>query len=129
LYICRLSMIFIFYNLTDCRPGYHGETCSTPCKHPYYGIRCSNTCNCTESECHLVYGCSNPKSSTIQDTQAVPIFHHDDAGCTHFFRILYQTLLQGFSMIINICIMTCITCAGFHKNLIGSISCNFSSFI
>lgn len=49
------------YSSIECPAGYKkshsGYNCSVPCRHPSYGARCGGRCNCSEEDCHHVYGC------------------------------------------------------------------------
>ncbi|XP_034337167.2 uncharacterized protein [Magallana gigas] len=62
-----------FYFLTnntceECPPGYsypaNDINCSLPCGYPSYGARCEGRCNCSNEDCHHVYGC--PVTTTIK---------------------------------------------------------------
>lgn len=41
-----------------CPKGTTGVNCSSICTPPTHGDLCSQTCNCSNSSCHHVYGCT-----------------------------------------------------------------------
>ncbi|XP_062590562.1 uncharacterized protein LOC134252140 isoform X1 [Saccostrea cucullata] len=42
----------------ECLPGFVGEHCSHTCRYPSYGKGCQHVCECDQSVCHVVSGCS-----------------------------------------------------------------------
>ncbi|XP_062579913.1 multiple epidermal growth factor-like domains protein 11 [Saccostrea cucullata] len=42
----------------DCNPGFSGINCSQQCSYPNYGLKCQSFCNCPESVCDSLHGCS-----------------------------------------------------------------------
>lgn len=62
----------IFNNCTSCEIGYYGLNCKDECPSPYYGHSCKSICNCTEHNCHHVYGCELYKGDVRNDSTTNP---------------------------------------------------------
>ena len=43
---------------SECPHGTYGVNCSNKCQPLTYGWLCSEICNCSNSSCHHVYGCT-----------------------------------------------------------------------
>ncbi|XP_062590564.1 uncharacterized protein LOC134252140 isoform X3 [Saccostrea cucullata] len=54
----------------ECLPGFVGEHCSHTCRYPSYGKGCQHVCECDQSVCHVVSGCSKAyyKNTTGETT-------------------------------------------------------------
>lgn len=57
-------LAFHFINLA-CKVGYFGLNCDTKCVYPSYGNDCQSTCNCKETYCDHVEGCTNLTGENI----------------------------------------------------------------
>ncbi|XP_065933887.1 uncharacterized protein [Magallana gigas] len=92
-----------FYFLTnntceECPPGYsypaNDINCSLPCGYPSYGARCEGRCNCSNEDCHHVYGCPVTKS----------VDHHTNLEKAYIRRYVIGVglVLVAIMVIINI---------------------------
>lgn len=50
--------IFLICLISACDKGYNGHNCEAICHFPSYGQDCQSICNCTETSCDPVDGCS-----------------------------------------------------------------------
>ena len=43
---------------SECPDGYFGNNCSSECRPPTYGTLCQKSCDCLNSACHFIHGCT-----------------------------------------------------------------------
>lgn len=43
---------------SECPDGYFGKNCSSECRPPTYGTLCQKSCDCLNSACHFIHGCT-----------------------------------------------------------------------
>lgn len=55
---------FIIFYLA-CKNGFTGKNCVTKCQYPTYGKGCQSLCDCNESFCDHVNGCTQTSGSKI----------------------------------------------------------------
>lgn len=65
---------FHFINLA-CKVGYFGLNCHTKCVYPSYGNDCQSTCNCEDTYCDHVKGCTNLTGANICKGYVLFIFY------------------------------------------------------
>eukprot|EP00105_Crassostrea_gigas_P040632 XP_019924780.1 PREDICTED: scavenger receptor class F member 1-like [Crassostrea gigas] len=58
-------------NCVPCEVGYYGLNCEDKCPSPYYGHNCKSKCNCTEKNCHHVYGCELYQGDIRNDSTSI----------------------------------------------------------
>nr|XP_022296735.1 uncharacterized protein LOC111106374 [Crassostrea virginica] len=70
-------MYSYYFNGSDCTvcpKGTTGVNCSSICIPPTHGELCSQTCNCSNSSCHHVYGCTGMSSALEKTTTTTTTF-------------------------------------------------------
>lgn len=50
--------IFFICLISACDKGFTGNNCNVLCPFPSYGLDCQSLCNCTETSCNPVDGCT-----------------------------------------------------------------------
>lgn len=87
LYSIPFKVFFICYILA-CDKGYNGHNCNAICPFPTYGLDCQSICNCTETFCDPVDGCTgHTKEIGIKQFILFYFTRHFD------IKILYVSLI------------------------------------
>lgn len=56
---CQWSFFLAFFSkFLACDPGNFGINCDSKCPSLSYGFNCLSKCDCSEHDCHHVYGCT-----------------------------------------------------------------------
>lgn len=57
-------LLFSFFFILGCLPGYFGPSCSYTCRYPNYGEDCQSECVCAAGErCHHIKGCEQKSNA------------------------------------------------------------------
>ncbi|XP_052681416.1 multiple epidermal growth factor-like domains protein 10 [Crassostrea angulata] len=58
-------------NCISCDSGYFGINCNTKCPPLSYGLNCLSECNCSENDCHHVYGCTQVSGDFSKEVSTI----------------------------------------------------------